>query len=94
MRNDPLVELKDRLCWEVDTATRAAGLERKAGGLRDLHVQMRDVAKTERRCIEIRDEALVEITRLAAIPKEPTMEEQIATMRKELNLLKAERSTT
>lgn len=68
------------------------GIERKAGGLRALHVQMYDVAKTERECIAIKEQGLAEVDRLVGLPKEPTMEEQVATMQKEIKELKKVRT--
>lgn len=88
MINDPLVEVKDKLWWDVDVAARIGSIKREAGSLRDLHAEMYDTAKTERKCIELRDRGLIEVARLAALPKEPTLEEQVATMRKEIDELK------
>lgn len=83
-----LIESKDELWMEVQQDALSKGIGRKDGGLRAQHVQMYDEAKTERDCIEIRDQGLAEVKRLAALPKEPTMEEQMATMREEIDELK------
>ncbi len=88
MINDPLISEKDSIWREVDIAALNVSLNRKAGGLRDLYISLYDEATTERECSEIREQALVEIDRLAAIPKEPTVEERLVAMQVEINELK------
>ena len=92
MINDPLIELKDRLWREVERETEAKSLEQKQGLLRGLHVRLYDEAATERGCIAIRDQALVEIDRLVEIPKEPTDRERMDAMQAEIDELKKGRN--
>ncbi len=62
----------------------------KAGDLGALHARMYDGAQTERECQAIRDEAMVEVQRISDLPKDPTLEEQVADILKENAVMRKE----
>jgi len=70
--------------WDtVRRAAEAAGVPEKEAGdgpMRRLHVEMYDVAKTAAECRAVRDRALKEVTRQAALPKPLTFEERLAAL--------------
>ena len=76
----------DKYWHTVRLAADAAGGQEKEPGegpMRTLHRRMYDEAKTAAECRVVRDKALREVARQAALPKPLTLEERLAALEAE-----------
>ena len=78
------IQIRDNAWGRVAIAAGKVEISDKAGGLRALHVQMYDAAKSEKECAVIQEQALAEVKRLTALPKEKTLEERIEALETKL----------
>lgn len=80
MRNDKLIDLKDEVWAEAQREAQTKGLERKAGKLREMHVELYDQATTEAQCMDIKQRMMIEVETLEPPPPELTVEERVEVL--------------